>query len=217
MEFKLLYCLIIQMLVSLKQQFVELLSDIGFVKEGITYRDVERAARRGSDGVIELTGEEVLYDILLIFHYWFWFDFICYYITKYLPLFVFDQIMNICYGLLKRVWVYGFMVFTATSKNISVMSWQSVLLVEETEVHRENHRHVAIHWLTLLHNSVFPDSNANEMCVTQDLNSFREIIAHAQCSVDEKKKLFCVHVYHIRIIAKKKKLVHTTWNRQIPQ
>ena len=69
MELKLLYCLIIQMLVSLKQQFVELLSDIGFVKEGITYRDVERAARRGSDGVIELTGEEVLYDILLIFHY----------------------------------------------------------------------------------------------------------------------------------------------------
>ena len=69
MEFKLLYCLIIQMLVSLKQQFVELLSDIGFVKEGITYRDVERAAKRGSDGVIELTGEEVLYDILLIFHY----------------------------------------------------------------------------------------------------------------------------------------------------
>ena len=57
------------MLVSLKQQFVELLSDIGFVKEAITYRDVERAARRGSDGVIELTGEEVLYDILLIFHY----------------------------------------------------------------------------------------------------------------------------------------------------
>ena len=48
------------MLVSLKQQFVELLSDIGFVKEGLTYKDVERAARSaGSDGVIELTGEEV--------------------------------------------------------------------------------------------------------------------------------------------------------------
>ncbi|CAC5361083.1 DHX57 [Mytilus coruscus] len=48
----------LQMLVSLKQQFVELLSDIGFVREGITFRDVERAARYGSDGVIELTGEE---------------------------------------------------------------------------------------------------------------------------------------------------------------
>jgi hypothetical protein len=55
-------------------------------------------------------------------------------------------------------------------------------------------------------NSVVPYSNAKDMHVTQDLNSFREIIAHAQCSVDEKKKLFCVHVYHIRIIAKKKKI-----------
>jgi hypothetical protein len=32
---------------------------------------------------------------------------------------------------------------------------------------------------------VFPDSNANDMHVTQDLNSFREIIAHAHCSVDD--------------------------------
>jgi aspartyl/asparaginyl beta-hydroxylase (cupin superfamily) len=35
-------------------------------------------------------------------------------------------------------------------------------------------------------NSVFPQSNANDMRVTQDLNSFGEIIAHAHCSVDEK-------------------------------
>ena len=40
------------------------------------------------------------------------------------------------------------------------------------------------------------------MRVTQDLNSFGEIITHAQCSVDEKKKNI-FHVYHIRIIAKK--------------
>ena len=32
-------------------------------------------------------------------------------------------------------------------------------------------------------NSVFQYSNANDMRVTQDLNSFGEIIAHAQCSV----------------------------------
>jgi hypothetical protein len=32
------------------------------------------------------------------------------------------------------------MVFNATSNNISVISWQSVLLVEETGVHGENHR-----------------------------------------------------------------------------
>ena len=36
--------------------------------------------------------------------------------------------------------------------NISVISWQLVLLVEETGVPRENHRHVASHWQTLSHN-----------------------------------------------------------------
>lgn len=48
----------LQMLSSMKQQFVELLSDIGFVKEGIISRDVERAARSGEDGVTAVTGEE---------------------------------------------------------------------------------------------------------------------------------------------------------------
>jgi hypothetical protein len=32
-----------------------------------------------------------------------------------------------------------FMEFNATFNNISVISWLSVLLVEETGVHRENH------------------------------------------------------------------------------
>ena len=40
------------------------------------------------------------------------------------------------------------------------------------------------------------------MQMTQDLNSFGEIIAHAQCSVDEKiYKHVYIRVYHIRIIA----------------
>jgi hypothetical protein len=38
-------------------------------------------------------------------------------------------------------------------------------------------------------NSVFPYSNANDMRVTQDLNSFGEIIAHVHCSVDEKNDI----------------------------
>jgi anaerobic glycerol-3-phosphate dehydrogenase len=46
---------------------------------------------------------------------------------------------------------------------------------------------VQIKYLTADH-SVFPYSNANDMRVTQDLNSFREIIAHAHCAVDGKKK-----------------------------
>ena len=37
------------------------------------------------------------------------------------------------------------MVFNATFNNISVISWQSVLLVEETRVPRENHQTVASH------------------------------------------------------------------------
>ena len=36
-------------------------------------------------------------------------------------------------------------VFNATFNNISVMSWQSVLLVEENGVPRENHPPAAIH------------------------------------------------------------------------
>ena len=39
--------------------------------------------------------------------------------------------------------LYWFMVFIATFNNISVISWWSVLLLEETGVLRENHRPVA--------------------------------------------------------------------------
>ena len=45
-------------------------------------------------------------------------------------------------------------------------------------------------------NSVVQYSNANDMHVTQDLNSFGEIIAHAHCSVDEKKKIYIPCVPH---------------------
>jgi hypothetical protein len=43
------------------------------------------------------------------------------------------------------------MVFITTFKNISVISWWSVLLVEEIG---ENHRPVPIHCQTLSHNAV---------------------------------------------------------------
>jgi len=45
-------------------------------------------------------------------------------------------------------------VFNATFNNISVISWQSVLLVEETVVHRKNHRSVTSHCQTLPHHVV---------------------------------------------------------------
>jgi len=46
------------------------------------------------------------------------------------------------------------MVFNATFNNISVISWRSVLLVEEIGGPGENHRPVASHWQTLSHNVV---------------------------------------------------------------
>ena len=48
-----------------------------------------------------------------------------------------------------RVWV---MVFNATFNNILVISWLSVLLVEQTWVPRENHQPAASDWKTLSHN-----------------------------------------------------------------
>ena len=47
------------------------------------------------------------------------------------------------------------MVFKATFNNISVISWQSVLLVEKIGGHRENHRPVTSNCQTLSHNVVW--------------------------------------------------------------
>ena len=51
-------------------------------------------------------------------------------------------ILTIITNLNGLVW---FMVFNATFNNISVISWWSVLLVEETEVSGENQRQVTTH------------------------------------------------------------------------
>ena len=47
------------------------------------------------------------------------------------------------------------MVYNTTFNNISVLSWQSVLLVEETGVTGENHQPVASNLQTLSHNDMF--------------------------------------------------------------
>ena len=51
-------------------------------------------------------------------------------------------------------WFWWFMVFNATFNNIPVISWRSVLLVEDTGVPWENHRPVASGWQTLSYNVV---------------------------------------------------------------
>jgi len=49
---------------------------------------------------------------------------------------------------------FRFVEFNATFNNISVISWRSVLLVEETRVPGENNRPVSSHWQTLSHKVV---------------------------------------------------------------
>jgi hypothetical protein len=46
------------------------------------------------------------------------------------------------------------MVLNATFNNFLAISWQSVLLMEERGVHRENHRPTASHGQTLSRNVV---------------------------------------------------------------
>ena len=46
------------------------------------------------------------------------------------------------------------MVFNTTLNNISVISWGSVLLVEETRVPWKNHQPVTSHWQTWSHKVV---------------------------------------------------------------
>jgi hypothetical protein len=49
------------------------------------------------------------------------------------------------------VW-FRVMTLNATFNNISVISWRSVLFVEETRLPGEHHRPVENHWQTLSHN-----------------------------------------------------------------
>ena len=49
---------------------------------------------------------------------------------------------------------FGFMVFNATFNNIWVLSWRSVLFIEETGVPGKNHRPFPNHCQTWSHNVV---------------------------------------------------------------
>ena len=62
-------------------------------------------------------------------------------------------------------WVRGsVMVINATFNNdIPVMSWRSVLLVEDSVLPGKNHRLVASHWQTLSHNVVSSTPRLNEI------------------------------------------------------
>ena len=57
--------------------------------------------------------------------------------------------LNVLTSMMKNKYYESVIVFNATFNNISVISWRSVLLVEETG---ENHRPAASRWQTLSHN-----------------------------------------------------------------
>ena len=63
-------------------------------------------------------------------------------------------------------WLYlrvRFMVFNTTFNNISVISWRSVLLLEETRVPGENYQPAACDWRTLSHNVVSSTPHLNRI------------------------------------------------------
>jgi hypothetical protein len=66
-------------------------------------------------------------------------------------------VISVTWGL---VW---FMVFNATFNNISVISWRSVLLVEETRVPGEIYRPATSHWQALSHNVMLSTPPLGEM------------------------------------------------------
>jgi hypothetical protein len=78
----------------------------------------------------------------------------CFRVLSFLQSYVFT--INLSTGI---VYMYhkhpGHFEIVLVILNISVISWRSVLLVEETGVPRENHRPATSHWQTLSHNVVF--------------------------------------------------------------
>jgi hypothetical protein len=86
-----------------------------------------------------------------LWQFWSWILELYLTVWNYLIIFYISYTRHIKHVFDGLVW---FMVFNATFKNISVISWRPVLLVEETRVPGENHRPVASNWRTLLHNVV---------------------------------------------------------------
>jgi hypothetical protein len=84
-------------------------------------------------------------------------------------------------------------VFNVLFNNISVISWRSVLLVEEVGVPEENHRPVASHWQTWSHNLVsnIPHNASSDLtlieCVGTTIRSWprrpKHILTYVICII----------------------------------
>ena len=115
--------------------------------------------------------------------------------------------------------IWWFMVFNATFNNISVISWRSVLLVEESGGPGENHRPVASHWQTLSHNVVLSTPHHAYSTIIQQLKhpcmlqTFYHAIVWCWVLIVGVNKLKCYLV--VDLIALAWYLIHverTVWN-----
>ena len=68
----------------------------------------------------------------------------------------YHQIVDLIFG-------FRFVIYNATFNSISVLSWRSVLLVEENGVPGENQWPVASHWQTVSHNVVMSTPSLNRI------------------------------------------------------
>jgi len=98
------------------------------------------------------------------------------------------------------VWFrFRFMVFSTTFINISVISWRSVLLVEETRVPGEKHRPVTSNWQTLSHNVV---SSTPRLRVIQTHNVRSLLKTNIQTIPKYLTNHNSIHVYTSHVIFK---------------
>jgi hypothetical protein len=94
------------------------------------------------------------------------------------------------YKIKNNHWGCGAMVLNATFNNISVISWLSVLLVEETGVPGENHWPVASHWQTLSHNVV-------SSCINHLLSMFSRHLLKLQRRKKKNRHVGVLRITHL--------------------
>jgi len=83
-------------------------------------------------------------------------------------------------------------VFNVTFNNLSVISWWSVLLVEQTGVTGENHWPGACHWQTLSHN-VLSHTPRHENTIS---SKNKKKYSYNTCEISEMYICYIIHMYY---------------------